>query len=94
MKQILRWAPVLLTVALGFTVQQDDEVALQRRAQKLHDRIISIDSHTDTALELIRDSVDLDKVQASFPRLREGRVDCCFYPIFVDQGPLDEPSRV
>ena len=93
MKQILRWAPVLLTVALGFTVQQDDEVALQRRAQKLHDRIISIDSHTDTALELIRDSVDLDKVQASFPRLREGRVDCCFYPIFVDQGPLDEPSR-
>ena len=95
--------PALLVVtALGFSAVPGggsagagtpDDAALLRRAQKLHDRIISIDTHTDTALELIRDSVDLAKVQADFAKLREGRVDCCFYPIFVEQGPLDEASR-
>ena len=69
------------------------EAALQRRAQKLHDRIIAIDTHTDTALELIRDSVDLTKVQADFAKLRAGRVDCCFYPVFVGQGPLEEEEE-
>ena len=94
MKTILHLLPALLLVtALGFTAQQDEEAALQKRAQKLHDRIISIDTHTDTALELIKDSVDLSKVQASFPRLREGRVDCCFYPVFVGQGPLDAETE-
>ena len=81
----------LLPMILGFTVRQDD--AELRRAERLHDRIISIDTHTDTALELIKPDVDPEKVQASFPRLRGGRVDCCFYPIFVDQGPLDDASR-
>lgn len=94
MKRVLSFLPALLLLfALGFTAQTDDEAALRKRAQKLHDRIISIDTHTDTALELIRDSVDLKKVQADFAKLREGRVDCCFYPIFVDQGPLDDASR-
>ena len=94
MKRVLSFLPaLLLLLALGFTAQTDDEAALRKRAQKLHDRIISIDTHTDTALELIRDSVDLKKVQADFAKLREGRVDCCFYPIFVDQGPLDDASR-
>ncbi|MBR0254297.1 MAG: dipeptidase [Bacteroidales bacterium] len=84
---------LLLFVAMGFTLQQDDEAALQKRAQRLHDRIISIDTHTDTALELIKPDVDPEKVQAGFAKLRAGRVDCCFYPIFVGQGPLDEAAE-
>jgi len=79
--------------ALGFTVQQDDEAQLLKRAEKLHDKIIAIDTHTDTALELTRENVDLGRVQADFAKLREGRVDCCFYPIFIDQGPLVDKSR-
>ena len=94
MKTIIRILPAFfLFLALSFTVRQDDEAALLRRAEKLHDRIISIDTHTDTALDLIKPDADLSKVQASFPRLREGRVDCCFYPVFVDQGPLDEETE-
>ena len=83
----------LVFVALGFTAQQDDEAALLRRAQRLHDKIISIDTHTDTALELIKPDHDLTKVQADFAKLREGRVDCCFYPIFVGQDQLDEATE-
>lgn len=84
---------LLLFTALGFTAQTDEAARLLRQAEKIHDRVISIDTHTDTALELVRDDVDLTKVQADFAKLREGRVDCCFYPIFVDQGPLTDASR-
>jgi len=84
---------LLLFAALGFTAQTDENAQLLRRAEKLHDRIISIDTHTDTALALVQENLDLTKVQASFEKLREGRVDCCFYPIFVDQGPLEDASR-
>ena len=89
-----RFLPALLLfIAMGFTLQQDGEAALQKRAQRLHDRIISIDTHTDTALELIKPDVDPAKVQADFAKLRAGRVDCCFYPIFVGQGPLDDAAE-
>ncbi|MCR5710754.1 MAG: dipeptidase [Bacteroidales bacterium] len=92
--RFLRLAAALLVfTALGFTAQQDEEARLLRRAEKLHDRIISIDTHTDTALTLIHDRGDVSKAQADFAKLREGRIDCCFYPIFVDQDSLDDASR-
>ena len=94
MKRYLPLLPALLLfAALGFTVQQDETATLLKRAEKLHNKIISIDTHTDTALELVKPDVDLSKVQADFAKLRAGRVDCCFYPIFVDQGPLEDASR-
>ena len=94
MKRILTYLPALLLItALGFTAQQDEDAALLKRAEKLHNKIIAIDTHTDTALSLTRENVNMDKVQASFDKLREGRIDCCFYPIFVDQGPLEDASR-
>ena len=94
MKQSLIFLPALLLfAALGFTAQTDQDAQLLKRAEKLHNKIIAIDTHTDTALALTRDKVDLSRVQADFAKLREGRVDCCFYPIFVDQGPLTDASR-
>lgn len=94
MKRSLKFLPALLLfAALGFTAQTDQDAQLLKRAEKLHNKIIAIDTHTDTALALTRDKVDLSRVQADFAKLREGRVDCCFYPIFVDQGPLEDPAR-
>ena len=94
MKHCLTFLPALLLfAALGFTAQQDETALLEKRAQKLHDKIIAIDTHTDTALELVKEDVDLSKVQGDFAKLRAGRVDCCFYPIFVNQGPLTDASR-
>lgn len=94
MIQSLKFLPALLLfAALGFTAQTDQDAQLLKRAEKLHNKIIAIDTHTDTALALTRDKVDLSRVQADFAKLREGRVDCCFYPIFVDQGPLTDASR-
>ena len=86
-------AAVLVFTALGAGVRQDEDAQLLGRAEKLHNKIVSIDTHTDTALELTKENVDLSKVQGDFAKLREGRVDCCFYPIYMGQGPLRDSSR-
>ena len=73
-RTLIRLVPALLVfAALGFTVQQDEETLLRRRAEKLHDKLIAVDTHTDTALELIKPDVDPAKVQAGFAKLRAGR---------------------
>ena len=81
-----------LFVAYGFAPAGDDAQLLQR-AEKIHDSIISVDTHTDTALEIIRGRKPMREIQASPVNLREGRVDCCFYPIFVGQKALTDACR-
>ena len=52
MKRFLSFLPALLLfTALGFTAQQDDDAALLKRAEKLHDKIISIDTHTEMLIQ-------------------------------------------
>ncbi len=54
----LKFLPALLLfAALGFTAQTDQDAQLLKRAEKLHNKIISIDTHTDTALRLTRENV-------------------------------------
>lgn len=58
MKRSLKFLPALLLfAALGFTAQTDQDAQLLKRAEKLHNKIISIDTHTDTALRLTRENV-------------------------------------
>lgn len=81
---------LLTFAALSFTTAGDD-AELLARAEKLHDKIISVDTHTDTALHLPKGGGK--KLQASFENLREGRMDCCFFPIYLGQGPLDDATE-
>lgn len=92
MRKLITICAALLTFsALSFTVSSDD-AALLARAERLHDQIISIDTHTDSALHLPKQNVNPDKRQVTFAKLREGRVDCCFFPIYIGQGPRDDAS--
>ena len=80
-----------LLAAMGF-MPQSDTASLLKKAEKIHDKIISVDTHTDTALEMIK-AERKRPVQASPENLKEGRVDCCFYPIFVGQKELTDEAR-
>lgn len=86
-------AAAMLLAAVSFTAQGDDNDLLAR-AEKLHDRIISLDTHTDSAIHLPAGTVGEDGyTQVTFEKLREGRVDCCFFPIYVGQKALSDASR-
>ncbi|MET0240911.1 MAG: membrane dipeptidase, partial [Sphingobium sp.] len=65
---------------------------------KLHDRMLTLDSHLDTPASLdlpgwsIEDEHDVhtDYTQVDLPRMKKGGLDGGFWAIYTPQGPLDE----
>lgn len=96
MKKLLKvGAAAMFLAAMSFTAQGDDtDAQLLERAEKLHDKVISIDTHTDSAIHLPKGTAGEDGyVQVTFEKLREGRMDCCFFPIYVGQKAITDESR-
>lgn len=64
---------------------------------KLHDRLITLDTHMDTPASLDRPGwsieekhdVTVDYTQVDLPRMKEGGLDGGFWAIYTPQGPLD-----
>ncbi len=64
-------------------------------ALALHKKLITIDSHCDTPLHLLRKDFDIgiknnphdDGVKIDFPRMIEGGLDASFFAVFLGQGP-------
>ncbi len=71
-------------------------LSVEERAQALHDRILSVDTHCDTAFSLLRtdwkigdrhDPGTQRSGRIDLPRMKEGRLDAEFFAAFVGQGP-------
>ncbi|MFJ3117093.1 dipeptidase [Pseudomonas protegens] len=70
-------------------------------AQALHQRLIVLDSHLDTPMQLARPGWDItqrhryqdDLSQVDLPRMKEGGLDGGFWAIFTPQGPLTAEGR-
>ena len=64
-----------------------------KRADKLHAKIVTIDSHTDTPLNLMDSTLDLrvwndpDKTYTKYdyPRMKAGGLDAAFFAVFLGQ---------
>jgi len=87
---------VALTLA-GCAVQQKPRT-VEERARELHARIVTVDTHCDTAFSLLRtdwkigdrhDPALRGSGKIDLPRMREGGLDAEFFAAFVGQGPLN-----
>ncbi len=66
----------------------------------IHRKMLSIDTHVDTPLRLLRGNFDLANRnnprqgggKLDFPRMKEGGLDAVFFAVFLVQGSLNEPS--
>ncbi|HWS00436.1 MAG TPA: dipeptidase, partial [Prolixibacteraceae bacterium] len=64
-------------------------------ASRIHQAVLTIDTHSDTPLNLLREDFDLGKrndqavsgTKVDFPRMKEGGLDAQFFAVFVGQGP-------
>lgn len=71
---------------------------LQQRAARIHQRILTIDTHVDTPLHMLNRDFDVSQrheprergAKLDFPRMREGGLDAAFFAVFLGQGPLTE----
>jgi membrane dipeptidase len=79
----------------------DKDKDLDKQADKIHQKILSVDSHTDTPLRLIQPGFDIsirhdpvkDHSKIDFPRMKEGRLDAAFFGVFVSQGKRNQEGN-
>jgi len=93
-------APVL--AALSCTVAKTPPT-VEEKARQLHQRILTVDTHCDTAFSLLRTDWKIGdrhdpSLRASgkidLPRMKEGGLDAEFFAAFVGQGPLTPEAYV
>lgn len=84
------FAAVSVFAALSFSVKKDT-ADLEARAQKIHDSVISMDTHTDTAMQMYRGK-DPATLQVNLEKMRQGRMDAVFFAAFVGQKARDDSS--
>ena len=67
----------------------------EMKAARIHQSVLTIDTHCDTPLNLMRNDFDIARrndqaatgTKSDFPRMKEGGLDAQFFAVFVAQGP-------
>jgi membrane dipeptidase len=100
--RIKRFFILLTTVIVvfplgGFSKNKQGTAAeqLAKRAAAVHDKVLTVDTHTDTPMRLSRGEYDMGTVhdpqdrggKIDFPRMKQGGLDAVFFAVYVDQGP-------
>ena len=74
----------------AFQAQADE---LLVRAQEIHDRVITLDTHVDISVDNFTEEVNYltsPRTQVDLPRMEAGGLDAAFFIVYVGQGPLTE----
>ena len=94
MKKIVGVVLVLFSGYIcGFSGNKPGE--LEKKAAAIHKAVITIDSHTDTPMQMMQKGFDMavrhdarkEYSKIDFPRMKEGGLDGVFFAVFVSQGP-------
>lgn len=73
----------------------------EEKARLIHEKVLTVDSHTDTPWALLQGGFDLDerhdyakdKSRVDFPRMKEGGLDAVFMAAFIGQRKRDEEGN-
>ena len=88
--------PLLL---LGLVVAScgTEEEKLIEKANKIHEAVLTVDTHVDTPMRLVRSDFDLgvrnEDGCVDFPRMKEGGLDAEFFAVFIGQGPRTDEDH-
>jgi membrane dipeptidase len=76
----------------------ENEETLIKKANKIHEAVLTVDTHCDTPMRLMRSDFDLgvrnDNGCVDFPRMKEGGLDAEFFAVFLGQGPRTEEDHL
>lgn len=72
------------------------EKRLVSQAERIHANILTVDTHCDTPMEMVRSDFDLgvrhDEGCVDFPRMKEGGLNAEFFAAFIGQGPRNDST--
>ncbi|MFH1297987.1 MAG: dipeptidase [Bacteroidota bacterium] len=85
-----------LVITFNISAGRPEARKLERKAKRIHDKMLTIDSHNDTPLRMIRPGFDwserhdtkTDRSRVDLVKMEEGGLDGAFFAVFVGQGPL------
>jgi membrane dipeptidase len=92
----------LSILAAGVLISCRPEIApesLEVKARKIHDRVLTVDTHCDTAMRMVSGNWDIGERhepgarqsgKIDLPRMIEGGLDAQFFAVFVGQGERSE----
>ena len=94
MKKIILFIFLILLNTIVFSGDRDSKKN-NRKAKRIHERVLTIDSHNDTPLRMNRPGFDWgerhdakkDRSRVDLVRMEEGGLDGSFFAVFVGQGP-------
>lgn len=90
MQNILKLGAALVAAALCFPVMGGGTDVVEHAAN-LHKSIISVDTHTDTAVEIFRGK-NPDSLQVNPDKMRRGGLDAVFFAAYVGQRRRDDST--
>jgi membrane dipeptidase len=89
----------LLNISLFFFILagcKGSEEKLIKRADKIHQSILTVDTHCDTPMRFAEENFDLgvrhDDGCIDFPRMNEGGLHAEFFAVFTGQGPRNDSA--
>lgn len=91
-KAIIQILPLLLVGCNSTTTPSSEE--LLNKARNLHQRIVSIDTHTDTPLAFLRPGFDFGgngnakSSKVNLLKMEQGGLDAAFFAVFIGQDEL------
>ncbi len=89
----LGWSSVLIFFLIS-SCQQRKQPSLQSRAFEIHQRVLTVDTHADTPLLMVRGDWDMGtrhqpgggrEGKVDLPRMKEGGLDALFFAVYTAQ---------
>jgi len=79
---------------IGATVLHTQDISIETHARELHKRILTLDSHCNTPLQLLSPQFDIgtrnntheNGSRLDFPRMKEGGLNASFFAVYLKQG--------
>ncbi len=98
MKRLSLLLPFLFLPACNRPMTEEE---MMIEAKRIHAKILTIDSHTDTPLLMIQEGFDVGQdnsktspgSKVDLVRMQKGRLDAVFFAVFVGQGSRDEKGN-
>ena len=82
---------LIILLSVAFSSCEDQEARIAKKADKIHKAILTVDTHCDTPMRLMRSGFDLgvrnEDGCVDFPRMKEGGLNAEFLAVFIGQGP-------
>ncbi|MBC8186322.1 membrane dipeptidase [candidate division KSB1 bacterium] len=86
---------LVISLPLMLSCNIKSKTNLEKKAAKIHETVLTVDSHCDTPMRLVRSDYDISQYhdpqkrrsgKVDLPRMKQGGLDAEFFAVFLGQG--------